>query len=131
MKESLKVSKKQALLIHMQQLWLPLNFLLNLMGRVLNYLIVLYVSLMFLGHDNALKKLFQRLLTYYTGRKIQTQGDGTQRRRYIYVDDAVNAIDIIFNKGKAKMMYNIGTENEFNVLDMGNNPLKMSQLDKK
>ncbi len=37
-------------------------------------------------------------------------------RDYLYVDDVINAIEIILNKGKSKMIYNIGTTNELNVL---------------
>ncbi|CAF4655283.1 unnamed protein product [Rotaria sp. Silwood1] len=52
------------------------------------------------------------------GQKLKIHGDGKQIRSYIYVDDVVNAIDIIFNNGKTKMIYNIGTRNQLSVLDI-------------
>ncbi|CAF4416037.1 unnamed protein product, partial [Adineta steineri] len=52
------------------------------------------------------------------GEKLKIHGDGKQIRHYLYVDDVINAIDIILNKGKPKMIYNIGTSNELNVLDI-------------
>ncbi len=62
--------------------------------------------------------------------KLQIQGDGKQMRHYLYVDDVINAIEIILNKGKTKMIYNIGTTNELNVLDIAKNILKKLNLDK-
>ncbi|CAF1101936.1 unnamed protein product [Adineta steineri] len=52
------------------------------------------------------------------GEKLKIHGDGKQIRHYLYVDDVINAVDIILNKGKPKMIYNIGTSNELNVLDI-------------
>jgi dTDP-D-glucose 4,6-dehydratase len=45
-------------------------------------------------------------------------GDGEKIHQYLYVDDVINAIEIILNKGKTKMIYNIRTLNEFSVLDI-------------
>jgi dTDP-glucose 4,6-dehydratase len=63
--------------------------------------------------------------------KLQIHGDGKQIRHYLYVDDVIHAIEIILNKGKAKMIYNIGTTNELNVLDIAKYILEKLQLKKK
>ncbi|CAF1208560.1 unnamed protein product [Rotaria sordida] len=58
-------------------------------------------------------------------------GDGKQIRNYTYVDDVINAIDIIFNKGKTKMIYNIGTKDQLSVLDIVKKLFKKIQPNKK
>jgi dTDP-glucose 4,6-dehydratase len=63
--------------------------------------------------------------------KLKIHGDGKQIRHYLYIDDVINAIDIILNKGKTKMIYNIGTENGFSVLDIAKKLLEYIQPDKK
>ena len=37
---------------------------------------------------------------------LKIHGDGKQSRHYLYVDDVIHAIEMIFIKGKAKMIYN-------------------------
>jgi len=63
--------------------------------------------------------------------KLTIQGDGKQTRHYLYVDDVINAIEIILNKGKSKIIYNIGTTNELNVLDIAKYILEKLHSDKK
>ncbi len=65
------------------------------------------------------------------GEKLKIHGDGKQIRHYIYVDDVINAIEIIFNRGKTKMIYNIGTENGLNVLDIAKKILEKIQSNQK
>jgi dTDP-glucose 4,6-dehydratase len=63
--------------------------------------------------------------------KLKIHGDGKQIRHYLYVDDVINAIEMIFIKGKAKMIYNIGTINELNALDIAKFILNKLQPKKK
>jgi dTDP-glucose 4,6-dehydratase len=65
------------------------------------------------------------------GEKLVIHGDGKQTRNYTYVDDVIKAVEMIFHKGKNKMIYNIGTENEFNVLNIAERLLDKLQPDKK
>lgn len=50
--------------------------------------------------------------------KMTIHGIGNSVRNYIYVDDVSSAIDIILNKGQINEVYNIGTENEYSVMDI-------------
>ena len=67
----------------------------------------------------------------FQGEKLQIHGDGKQIRHYLYVDDVIKAIEIIFNKGKSKMIYNIGTEQGVNLLDIAKKLLEKIQPEKK
>ncbi len=53
-------------------------------------------------------------------KKITIQGDGSNVRSFIYVDDVVNAFDLILHKGSIGEIYNIGggDECEYSVLDV-------------
>jgi len=65
------------------------------------------------------------------GDKLKIHGDGKQIRHYLYVDDVIHAIEIILNTGKIKMIYNIGTDNQLNVLDIAKYILEKLQSNNK
>lgn len=50
--------------------------------------------------------------------KFEIHGDGKQIQHYIYIDDVIRAIEILFHHGKNSMIYNVGTENGLNLLDI-------------
>jgi dTDP-glucose 4,6-dehydratase len=52
-------------------------------------------------------------------KKLTIQGKGNTRRNFIYVDDMVNAISLIISKGELNNIYNIGTNNEYSVMEIG------------
>ena len=45
-------------------------------------------------------------------------GNGKNIRDWIYIDDHVRAIDLIFHKGKIGETYNIGGSNEYKNIDL-------------
>ena len=60
---------------------------------------------------------------------IKVYGDGKQIRSYCYIDDAVNAIISILEKGKDNTTYNVGNDLEpISVIDLAN---KMVEISKK
>jgi len=50
--------------------------------------------------------------------KCTVHGNGASLRSFIYIDDVVNAFDLILHKGKLGEIYNIGTQNEHNIIDI-------------
>lgn len=53
-------------------------------------------------------------------RPCQIHGQGTSVRNFIFVDDVVRAILTVIDKGSNGAIYNIGTNNEYSVLDIFN-----------
>lgn len=51
-------------------------------------------------------------------KKIPIYGDGKNSRDWIFIDDHVNAIDLIFHQGTIGETYNIGGSNEFKNIDL-------------
>jgi dTDP-glucose 4,6-dehydratase len=54
------------------------------------------------------------------GKPCTVHGDGQSRRNFIYVDDVSRALLTIIDKGHTHTVYNIGTQNEFSVLQIFN-----------
>jgi dTDP-glucose 4,6-dehydratase len=52
------------------------------------------------------------------GEPCNIHGSGQSRRNFIYVDDVSRAVMTILDKGKNGTVYNIGTRNEYSVLEV-------------
>ena len=52
------------------------------------------------------------------GYKCPVHGDGSSRRNFIHAMDVSRALDIILQKGELNTVYNIGTTNEYTVLEI-------------
>ncbi len=52
------------------------------------------------------------------GKKVPVYGDGKQVREWIYTQDHCSAVDTILHKGVEGEVYNIGTEREFENIDI-------------
>lgn len=52
------------------------------------------------------------------GKKCTIHGNGQNRRNFIHAHDVSTAIDIILQNGRVGKTYNIGTDNEYSVLDI-------------
>ena len=47
--------------------------------------------------------------------KLKIQGSGNETRSFCYINDAIDAINILINKGKNKEIYNIGSQKEISI----------------
>lgn len=66
--------------------------------------------------EKVIPKFLYQLLN---GNKITIHGEGSAIRSFIYVDDLVNALDIIIQKGNIGEIYNIGSHiHEYNVKEI-------------
>ena len=48
-------------------------------------------------------------------KKFKIQGNGNETRSFIFIDDFINAFDLILRKGKHLNIYNIGTEKKIKI----------------
>jgi dTDP-glucose 4,6-dehydratase len=55
---------------------------------------------------------------FLQGKKIRIQGDGSAKRMFLHVDDLINAVEIIHQRGVTGEIYNIGTKEEYTVLEL-------------
>ena len=78
------------------------------------------------------EKVIPRFITLImNNEKMTIQGDGKQVRNFIYVTDTVRAVDLVLRKGKTKMIYNIGSNDEIKVLEIASILLKIMKPDAK
>jgi dTDP-glucose 4,6-dehydratase len=52
------------------------------------------------------------------GKKLTVHGKGDTRRNFIWAEDVASATELIFNKGELNETYNIGTTQEYSVIDV-------------
>lgn len=64
-------------------------------------------------------------------KKCTIHGTGQTRRNFIHVNDVANAITLVLDKGDINMIYNIGTKNEFSVLEITEKILKILKPNEK
>lgn len=63
------------------------------------------------------------------GNKMTIQGKGDTRRNFIHAIDVSNAIMMILDKGEIGNIYNIGTDNEYSVMDIAKILLRLIKGD--
>ena len=52
------------------------------------------------------------------GKKLTIHGNGSTRRNFIWAEDVAIATELIFEKGELNETYNIGTKQEYSVMDV-------------
>jgi len=58
-------------------------------------------------------------------KKFEIQGSGKEVRSFIYIDDFVNAFDLILKHGKHLNIYNIGTDERIKIIDLAHKMAKI------
>lgn len=59
------------------------------------------------------------ILQSLTGMNITVQGNGSARRRFVHAEDVARAYEVILLKGIPGSIYQIGTADEFSVIEIG------------
>ena len=71
------------------------------------------------GANQYPEKIIPKFITLLKkNKKMSIHGNGLTRRNFIYVDDVINAINIIAIKGEINNVYNIGSSDEYNVIEI-------------
>lgn len=71
------------------------------------------------GPNQYVEKLIPRFIDLVKkGEKLTIHGEGNSLRNFLHVFDLVDALDIIIQKGKIGEVYNIGSDDEFSVMDI-------------
>ena len=52
-------------------------------------------------------------------KKLTIQGSGMQKRTFVHVNDVCQALEMVMNKGELYEIYEIGSHNEYTVLEIG------------
>lgn len=77
------------------------------------------------------EKLIPRFITkLLNNEKCPIHGQGKTRRNFIYSGDVSKAVDIILRKGEINEIYNIGSDDEYSVIEVLNKLLKELNISK-
>jgi len=67
-----------------------------------------------MGNEHVIPELINRFKNL-KGRNFKIQGTGKEIRSFIYIDDFIDAFNLIIKKGKHLSIYNIGTSEKINI----------------
>ncbi len=76
-------------------------------------------------NQDSSKLIPKTILNLLSGKKVPVYGRGQNIRDWIYVQDHIEAIDLVFHKGSYGMVYNIGGDCEINNLDLVGRIIKL------
>ena len=80
-----------------------------------------------MGHEHVIPEFINRFRSL-KGKKFKIQGTGNEIRSFIYIEDFLNAFNLILNKGKHLNIYNIGTTEKIKIKNLA---YKLSKFFKK
>jgi len=67
--------------------------------------------------DKLIPKFIYHILD---GEKLPLHGDGKQTRNFLNVEDFVDALELVVNKGQSKNIYNVSTDEEYQIVEITN-----------
>jgi len=80
-----------------------------------------------MGNEHVIPEFIKRFKSL-KGKKFKIQGTGEQIRSFIYIEDFIDAFDLLLKKGKHLEIYNIGTAEKIKIKDLA---YKLSKIFKK
>jgi|TARA_B100000929_G_C15451577_1_gene401349 nucleoside-diphosphate-sugar epimerase len=69
-----------------------------------------------MGYNHVIPEII--LKTLISKKQVKIEGTGLHTRSFCFIDDFVEAFNILLKKGKNKNIYNIGTQNEIKIKDL-------------
>ena len=70
-----------------------------------------------MGNEHVIPELVRKINLAKIRKKkfINLEGDGSQTRSFVYIDDFVDALELVYLRGKNLNIYNIGTKDEISI----------------
>lgn len=95
------------------------EFLVRSYGHSFNFPWIITRGNNVFGPKQYAEKLIPKFINQIeAGLPCTVHGSGHTRRNFIYVDDVSSALQVILERGSLHRFYNIGTRNEFSVLEI-------------
>jgi len=70
-----------------------------------------------MGNEHVIPEFIERFKKL-NGKKFKIQGTGNEVRSFIYIDDFINAFNLILERGKHLNIYNIGTSEKIKIKEL-------------
>jgi UDP-glucose 4-epimerase len=71
-----------------------------------------------MGKEHVIPEFIEKIKNIKKDKKFLIHGTGNEKRSFIHIDDFIDAFDKVFNKGKNKEIYNIGTTEVIKIKDL-------------
>ena len=68
-----------------------------------------------MGNEHVIPELVRKINLAKKKKFVTLEGDGMQTRSFIFIDDFVDALELVYLKGKNLNIYNIGTKDEISI----------------
>tara|TARA_B100000686_G_C16793094_1_gene980185 strand:+ start:571 stop:1518 length:948 start_codon:yes stop_codon:yes gene_type:complete len=68
-----------------------------------------------MGYDHVIPEFIKKIKKVGKNKKFKIKGNGNETRSFIFIDDFVNAFDLILKKGRHLNIYNIGTSEQVKI----------------
>lgn len=68
----------------------------------------------------------QFILAAKNGKSLPVKGRGLQKRTFCFVSDLVSGLEIVMKKGKRGEIYNLGSDKEVSIIDLGKLIIKLT-----
>ncbi len=78
-----------------------------------------------MGYHHVIPEVILKTLT--SKKKIKIEGTGKHTRSFCFIDDFIEAFNILLRKGKNQNIYNIGTQNEIKIKNLVKEIIKFSK----
>jgi dTDP-glucose 4,6-dehydratase len=84
------------------------------------------------GRNQYPEKLIPKFIKLLSeGKKLTIHGKGETRRNFIWAEDVARATDLILHRGEINEIYNIGTQQEYSVMDVASLLINKMTTDKR
>ena len=70
-----------------------------------------------MGNEHVIPEFIKKMKSI-KNKSFKIQGSGNEIRSFIYIEDFINAFDLILHKGKHLNIYNIGTDEKIKIKDL-------------
>lgn len=75
-----------------------------------------------MGNEHVIPNLVEKIINSHKKNNdfvnIDIQGTGKEERSFCYIDDAIEQINFIINDNSKQILYNIGNENKYNIIEL-------------
>jgi len=82
------------------------------------------------GPNQYPEKLIPKFIKYiHENKNLPIHGSGYNKRHFLHVNDLISAIELILTQGKIGEVYNVGSDDEYSVLEIATMILKILKPD--
>lgn len=68
-----------------------------------------------MGNEHVIPEFIKKITKIKKNKKLVIKGSGNESRSFVYIDDFINAFELLIKKGKHLNIYNLGTDHQVKI----------------